>query len=95
MAGCYRDTAAHAQMRSGEIDFFRAAQADVLHRDALLSQPFNQRRFDRLTGEADVMSDNYGAGLNDVGVSTANSSGDILVELIRDPPPNIVGLETR
>jgi len=40
------------------------------------------------------MSDNYGAGLNNVGVSTANSSGDILVELIRDPPPHIVGLET-
>ncbi len=93
MAGRDGDAAAHTQMRRGEVNFFCAAQADVLHRDALLAEPFNQGRLDGFTGESNIVSHDDGARLNYLGVGTTDTAGDIFIQLIGNAAPHIVGFE--
>ena len=94
MTGGNDDAAPDTKVRRREVNFFRAAQANILYRDTLLEEPFDERALDRLTGQADVMAHHDRARLNDLGVGFTDATGDVLVKLVWDPSPNVVGLET-
>ena len=94
MAGGDGYAAPDSEVRRREVNFFRAAQANVLHRHTLLQKPVDKRALDRLTGQADVMTDHDRPRLNHFGIGFADTPGDILVELVRDPSANVIGLET-
>ena len=53
-----------------------------------MSAPLN-----RLTGQADVMAHHDRARLDHLGIGFTDATGDVLVELVRDPPANVVGLK--
>ena len=39
------------------------------------------------------MPDHHRAGLDDLGVGLTDAPGDVFIELVRDPPPNVIGLK--
>ena len=81
-------------MGSGEVNFLGPTQADVVHIDALLQQSLRNGRLDRFTGEADIVTDDDLPRFDDLGKRAADAARDILVQLIRYSPANIIGLET-
>ena len=93
MAGGDGYAAPDSEVRRREVNFFRAAQANVLHRHTLLQEPIDERALDRLTGQTDVMTDHDRPRLNHLGIGFTDTPGDILVELVRDASANVVGLE--
>ncbi len=93
MAGSHGNAPADSKVRSGEIDLFCPAEADILHRNALLSQSVNQRRLDRLAGQTDIVPHHNATRLDHLRVSAADAARDIVVELIRYAPADVIGLK--
>ena len=93
VAGSNRNAPADTKVRSGEVDLFCPAEAEILHRNALLSQSVNQRRLDRLAGQTDIVPHYNAARLDHLCVGAANAARDVVVELIRYAPADVIGLK--
>ena len=93
MAGRHRDTAVQAGMGGGEVYLLGARQADVMNIHPLLQQALHQGALDRLAGQPDVVSHHHLARPDDLGIGAPYAPGDILVQLVRHPAADVVGLE--
>ena len=66
-------------MSGREINFLGATKSDIENVDALLSKPFNQRCLQGGAGQPDIVPNYDVARFDNGGISTPNTSRDIVV----------------
>jgi len=81
-------------VRGGEIDFFGSAQSDVEHVGTGVSQSPGERVGQHRTAQANVVAHDDTRRTHDVDIRTADAVGHVLIQLIRQSPADVVGLET-
>ncbi len=82
-------------MERGEVDPLRAAEADVHDVDARVGEPARERLREFLARVADVAPDRDAAGLQVRRVGAPDPVDRLRVQLVRDAPADVIGLEDR
>src|SRR5690625_928954 len=94
MAGGDHDAPIQTLIEGGEINFLRPADANVVDIDTTIEQPAHQCRADGGARPAYVIPHYAPLWLQKLGISPPNAITDLFIQLIRDPTPNVVSLET-
>ena len=81
-------------MESGKINFFRPTDANIQDINPGIAQPFRQREFQFLAGQTDVSPDDNAFRLQKLPICTADTIGNIVVQLFTQLPANVVCFET-
>ncbi len=93
VAGGDHHAAGRAQMVGLEIDFFRAAQADVDHLAPGTTQAGGQCILQRRAGQAHIVAEDHWTGSELRGQGDADAAGQVFVQFFRHTAADIVGLE--
>ena len=93
MAGGDFDAAVNVEMEGSEVHLLGAGEADVDDVDAGIHQAFGQRLLERLAGQAHIAADHDAARLEEFAIGAADAAGNIFVEFVTQPAPDVVGLE--
>ena len=79
MAGSDRNATTKLAVAGSEINFFRAALANIKDIHPRLAQPLYQRHFDGLAAQANIVTDHHRIGLNNVCVGATDAVGHIFI----------------
>ena len=88
------DAAVHFARERREVHDLGAAEADVVDVHARIEQPLLEGLAELLARQADVAPDDHLLRLDELRVRAADAIGDVLVQLGRDAPAQVIGLET-
>ena len=94
VAGRNHDAAVGAELAGAVIDHLGAADADVQHVAARLGETPGHRRRQLVARVADIAAQHDALRAQVLGRRVADAVGDVRVELVRDAPTHVVGLET-
>ena len=93
MAGGDHDAAVQTEVEGREVDLLRAALTDVDDVGAGTHQTGGQRLGDLGTGQADIVTDDDAPGAEKLDVGSPDIAGQLRVQLVGNPAPDVVGFE--
>ena len=89
----YHDAAIGTEMRRREIDHFGATEADVEDLNASVSDAAAYGVGEFCAGQANIPADDQALCAKELGRGVADSIHDVGIQLVRDLPTDVVGLE--
>ncbi len=93
VARSHYDAAIHFQKAGREINFFSAALSNVVNVDTRIEQTARECRADRLTAQANIVTDYHCVRPQEFRIRASDAIRDIFVQLIGDTASYVVGFE--
>ncbi len=93
VAGRHHDAAIHLELACREINHLGAADADIQYVTPGLGQALGNGGRQRFARVANIAAQHDALRVQELGGGVADAIGNVRVELVRDAPANIIGLE--
>ena len=95
MAGGNFDATVNVQMEGREVHFFGAGHAQIDDIRTLFNQAANHGLFQRFAGLADIATNYYFFGLQELRKCPADAIRDVFVQLRAEPTTDVIGFKAR